>query len=143
MENHGIYACTGILPIDEEGVWLRVHPTMDTEDASTHAGKMVYIPNNTMFLSPATMLHAGGLRTGPRGNPRMHFLFFLVPPEAVSQAESVIPKTFTSTYVGVDEGDQRHDFVVYDRRAKALGTHSSPFYNQLEFLELFAKHLAF
>ena len=104
---------------------------------------MVFIPKNTLFLAPATLIHAGGLRTGPRGNPRMHFVFFLIEKEKEQQALQAIPNDFTSEYLGLQAGEG-HDFTIMDKRPPFhLGTHSHSLYDRLEFLRGFASSLAF
>ena len=102
--------------LTDEGAHLRVHESWDDEDEDTLKGKVVFIPGGNVFIQPATMIHAGGFRTGKLGNPRMHYVLFLVPADLHEQDwKPRITATFTQTYFGVEEKDC-HSFQVVDGR---------------------------
>jgi hypothetical protein len=79
---------------------------LDPENDATFIGEFVFIPMGAMFIQPATMVHGGGYRTGPRGNPRLHHVLFLVF-TGNKGAKRLIPKDFTQTYIDKQqpEGD--------------------------------------
>jgi hypothetical protein len=82
----GIYQLICMFPLEAEGMILQVFPdgvrdassdvppgesrSDDFEDNCRNQGQLIYIPFGRMLLFPATLYHAGGIRSSPRGNKR-------------------------------------------------------------------------
>ena len=133
MIEKGIFPFIATQPLTREGSFLRVHPRIDDSDAATFVGKMVFIPHGSVFLFPGTLAHGGGYRTGPRGNLRMHYVFFLIS-EGVSRRDQqeLIPATFTQTYFGMPGTEIAHRFQIKN----AVGINGDGLYNCSELTEL-------
>ena len=117
MKAEGIHAFTSNLPLSEEGVFLRVNRSVQEELPDTLPGQLVYVPQQSMFFHPASMVHAGAFRSGPRGNLRMHFVFFLIPTTNGGDPLAKLPTEFTQEYLGIGDND-RHDVPLYDHRCQ-------------------------
>ena len=148
FQSDGIHAFTANLPLTEEGVFLRINEKVDYTEPQTLPGKLFFVPQGAMFIHPGTMVHAGAFRSGPRGNLRMHFVFFLIPKSQDPESNPLdgLPTEFISEYLDtVDHG--RHDVLVYDHRIVTGDTTiqevrqsrpNSPLYD-LNWMEDFAK----
>jgi hypothetical protein len=101
LQKAGIHAFLGFLPLKREGSFLRVWPELDEDNVESKKGKLLYLMENCLTIVPATMIHAGGFRTSVRGNPRMHFFFFLIPSDMCKeQAKKVLPTEPFNAYIG-------------------------------------------
>ena len=82
LRQHGIYAFVLTIPVSEEGCFIKVY---DKGIGGTNGvfkpkeGKIAFIPYGSALAQPISSIHAGGIRTGFLGNPRMHGVVFLVP----------------------------------------------------------------
>ena len=88
-------AYVGLMPLTDEGSFLRVISSddrLDEQDASRNEGQVVFIPKGRLFWHPATLLRSGGFRTGPNGNPRMQFVFILLPSHKLRSVEGNFQK---------------------------------------------------
>ena len=148
FQSDGIHVFTANLPLTKEGVFLRINEKVDYAQPQTMPGKLFFVPQGAMFIHPGTMVHAGAFRSGPRGNLRMHFVFFLIPKsnDVESNPLDGLPTEFTSEYLDVNDHG-RHDILVYDHRIvtgdKTIeevrqSRPNSPLYN-LNWMEDFAK----
>lgn len=80
LEANGAKAFVGTLPLTAEGSYVRVIPEGEKKaGGKLSEGHMVFIPYPNVFWQPATLLRGGGFRTGVNGNPRVEFVFILVP----------------------------------------------------------------
>ena len=79
LQKVGALPYVGCMAVSEEGCYLRaISQVNNSPDQPVDPGHMLHIPNGCVFWQPATLMHGGGFRTGPMGNPRMHFLLVLV-----------------------------------------------------------------
>ena len=108
----GVRAFVVTHSLSPEGAYLRVHQTFTEEDPNSHNGVLVHVPEGTCFIQPWSMIHAGGFRTGPLGNPRLHTVVFMVPKESLVAWNVMATPVFTQEYIGIDDNHTRHDYEV-------------------------------
>jgi hypothetical protein len=115
MVSKNIYPFVAIQPLTKEGSFLRVHTKLDQEEPTEEElmGEMVFIPHGTLFLSPGSLVHGGGYRTGPRGNLRLHFVIYIIDSNlSEREAKEAIPTSFTQTYVGEQAEDVAAGYLI-------------------------------
>jgi hypothetical protein len=91
----GVIPIIAMMPLSSDGLLLQVYPkgydsTIQMPDKKNQ-GKLLMVPQESVFGFPATMFHSGGLRTSPRGNKRIQFVLLCYEtgkPEAHLPAES-------------------------------------------------------
>jgi hypothetical protein len=110
----GIYPFVLEQALTREGFYLWCHETINVDDEATYDGKFLFNPMGAVTVIPGTMAHSGGFRSGPLGNQRLHYVFFLVEDNKMEEARKLIPQVFTQTYLGLEEGEVRHDFEIYN-----------------------------
>jgi hypothetical protein len=115
MVSKNLFPFVVIQPLTKEGSFLRVHTKLDEEEPTEEElmGEMVFIPHGTLFLSPGSLVHGGGYRTGPWGNLRLHFVVYLINSElSQTAAKKAIPRSFTQTYVGEQAKEVAAGYVI-------------------------------
>ena len=113
FEELGILPFTAVVPLSKEGSTLWVHKKVENEGLGLWSGNLIHVPHNSAFIIPGTMAHSGGFRTGPTGNPRMHFVFFLMTRDLSDAEMRRIPKSFTNLYFSKGfGGDHEYSFQV-------------------------------
>ena len=110
-QSQGIRAFISTHSLSKEGAYLRVHPEFVEGDDATYDGKLVYIPPGVCFIQPWSMIHGGGFRTGPLGNPCLQVAVFLIPESKIGWWNSQ-KDVSGCTYIGIGDDDPRHDFEV-------------------------------
>jgi hypothetical protein len=80
----------GIVPLKEEGVFLRIFPQVQecNPDPARDRGKLVFVPQGSVFISPGHLIFSDGIRTSLAGNPRLVF-WATVLPAATSQQPTI------------------------------------------------------
>ena len=102
----GIRPYIGFLPLTKEGTHIRVWPSINKDDERTFGGKLAFIPPGKVALLPMDLFHAGGFRTGPTGNLRVHTYAFLVPKELTKEQKlQVLPPVQVNEYLGLADRD--------------------------------------
>jgi hypothetical protein len=115
MVSKNIFPFVAIQPLSKEGSFLCVHTKLDQDEPTEEElmGEMVFIPHGTLFLSPGSLVHGGGYRTGPRGNLRLHFMIYLIDSNlSEMEAKKAIPTSFTQTYVGKQAEEVAAGYVI-------------------------------
>ena len=77
LNNKGIYPFVGFVPLQSDGNFERIHPHLDANVPDTMRGNVVFSPLGTLTMMPASMIHGGGMRMGPNGNPCLKVRYFL------------------------------------------------------------------
>jgi hypothetical protein len=80
----------GIVPLKEEGVFLQIFPQVQecNPDPARDRGKLVFVPQGSVYISPANLVFSDRIRTSLAGNPRLVF-WAIVLPEANSQQPTI------------------------------------------------------
>ena len=111
LANHGVHAFVLSIPVTEEGCFIKVYDKGIGEvdgEFQPDDGKLVFIPYGSALAQPITSIHAGGIRTGFLGNPRMHAVVFLVPNTQMGTVTggNFFPEDYTTSWL-VQEPDGR------------------------------------
>ena len=77
LSDKGIYPFVGLVPLQSDGNFTRIHPQLDANTPDTMRGNVVFTPLGTLILMPASMIYGGGMRMGPNGNPCIKVHYFL------------------------------------------------------------------
>ena len=77
MIDRGVHLFIGLIPMQQEGNWIRIHPNLNQKDPKTMLGNLIFRPVGTLMLMPASMVYGGGMRLGPSGNPCIKVHYFL------------------------------------------------------------------
>ena len=77
MIDRGVHHFIGLIPLQRDGNWTRIHPYLNQMDPQTMLGNVIFTPVGTLMLMPATMVYGGGMRLGPNGNPCIKVHYFL------------------------------------------------------------------
>ena len=67
--DRGVHHFIGLVPLQRDGNWTRIHPNLNQKDPKTMLGNLIFTPVGTLMLMPASMVYGGGIRLGPSGNP--------------------------------------------------------------------------
>lgn len=107
---NGIHAMIAVMPLKGFS-FLRLWRTLDTDDfkSPTNRGILLAAFRNMVTILPVSLIHAGGFRTFPDGNPRMHFYLFLIPEDMDDErAIELLPKELVNVFVGIGGNVGRH-----------------------------------
>ena len=110
---HGVFGFLLQIPVTEEGCFMKVYDEAigDVDgEFDGKKGKLVFTPLGSALIQPITSIHAGGIRTGPLGNPRMHLVVFLCPNSSMAavQEDGFFPDHYTTSWI-VDEPPNRKE----------------------------------
>jgi hypothetical protein len=99
----GVIPIIAMMPLSSDGLVLQVYPkgydsTM-TMPEKKNQGKLLMVPQESVFGFPATMFHSGGLRTSPRGNKRIQFVLLCY---ETGKAEAHFPEESANQYFEID-----------------------------------------
>ena len=106
MNQVGVRAFVALYPLTKEGAHIRIWPSINRDVPESKKGKIVFVPSGQVALFPIDLFHAGGFRTGPVGNLRVHVYAFLVPRSLSKKDRSlVLPKQQVNEYLGLAQND--------------------------------------
>ena len=99
----GVFGFIVSIPVTEEGCFLKIYDKSIGPDSpfQPDGGHTTFIPFGQAFAQPISSVHAGGIRTGPLGNPRMHLVVFLCSNEfkAKWSARSFFPRVYVTNWL--------------------------------------------
>ena len=77
MMDRGVHHFIGLVPLQRDGNWTRIHPNLNQKDPETMLGNLIFTPLGTLMMMPGSMVYGGGMRLGPTGNPCIKVHYFL------------------------------------------------------------------
>ena len=128
LNEKGIFAFIGIVPLQKEGCWTRMHPAWDNKKPKTEEGKLIFSPLGSMVIMPASMVYASGMRTGNGGNPCVKVHYFLKEkkdsesPESADARTNMILNALENVQVCPDGAEE--DFPKHPTKKTSAGDHT-------------------